>query len=362
MRTLLLAMIFFCAIGLAARSAAADTIVLKSGDHVAGTITGADNQTVTVKTDFAGEIKINWSSLTEITGDSTLYVLTPDKKTVSGPITIEGTDIVIHTKDSGDVRVAVDKLSVVRSPDAEAAYEKSLHPSFGADWKGAVSAGFALARGNADTTNLNFGFGADRQTLNDHLMGKASLIYAKNNATGGGVTANEVLGETRYDKNAIDDSIFWFVDGSFTHNALQGLTLQSIYTGGLGWHAIHTPKTTFDVLAGINYTRQSYGAVEGSTIPTASVDRNMPGVTVGEDFKHQFGTNTTVSEDFNFYPDLNDTGQYNFAFDSAMNSKISKWFGWQMTFSDRYVSNPPIAGTKSNDVVFSTGLTASFGK
>lgn len=362
MRSALLAMMCFCAIGLLAGAATADTVVLKSGDHVAGTITGMDSKAVTVKTDFAGEIKVNWSSISEITGATTLYVVTPDKKTVNGTITIDGTDIVVHTTDNGDVHVPIANLTVVRSPDAEAAYEKSLHPSLGADWKGTGSAGFALARGNADTTNLNFGFGADRQTLNDHIMGKASAVYSRNDAAGGGVTANEVLGEARYDKNAIDDTIFWFVDGSFTHNALQGLTLQSIYTGGLGWHAIHTPKTTFDLLAGINYTRQSYGAVEGSTTPTASVDRNMPGVTVGENFKHQFGSSTTFTEDFNFYPDLSDTGQYNFAFDAAMNSKISKWFGWQMTFSDRYVSNPPIAGTKSNDVVFSTGLTASFGK
>jgi hypothetical protein len=345
-----------------ARSAAADTITLKTGDHFSGTITGADNKTVTVKTDFAGEIKVDWSKIQEITGDTTLYVVTPDKQTVSGPLTIAGTDLVVHTKANGDVHVAMDKLSVVRSPDAEAAYEKSLHPPLSGDWKGAVNAGLALARGNADTTNLNLGFDSDRKTLNDDITAKASVVYADNNAAGGGVTADEILGEARYDKNVYDDSLFWFADGNFTHNALQGLNLQSIYSGGLGWHAIHSPKTTFDILGGLNYTRQSYGAVEGSTTPTPNVDRNLLGVTVGEDFKRQFGAATTVTQDFNFYPDITDAGQYNFALDAGLNSKISKWLGWQMTFSDRYVSNPPIAGTKPNDVVFSTGLTASFGK
>lgn len=176
------------------------------------------------------------------------------------------------------------------------------------------------------------------------------------------MTADVVLGEARYDRNAYDDLLFWFVDGDFTHNALQGLNLQSIYTAGLGWHAIHTSKTTFDILGGINYTRQTYGQVPGSTTATPNITRNSVGATVGEDFKHQFGPSTTLIEDASFYPNLSDAGQYNFAFDSALDTKINKWFGWQVSFNDRYVSNPPVFGTKSNDVVFSTGITASFGQ
>ncbi len=152
------------------------------------------------------------------------------------------------------------------------------------------------------------------------------------------------------------------MDGNFTHNALQGLDLQSIYTGGLGWHAVHTPATTFDILTGLNYTRQSYGAIQGSTTPTTNVDRNLLGATATEDFKHEFTPTTSFTEDFNVYPDLSNVGQYTFAFDSAFDMKINEWLGWQVSFNDRYVSNPPIAGTKSNDVLFSTGITASFGK
>jgi putative salt-induced outer membrane protein YdiY len=353
--------ICFCALGLLAAVAKADTVTLKSGDHITGSITTADKSTVTVKTQFAGAIKVNWSSVQEITGDTTLFVLAPDDKTVSGPITIEGTDLVVHTKANGDVHVPLDKLSVVRSPDAQAAYEKSLHPSLLEDWKAQANAGFALARGNSQTTNLNFGFNSSRKTLNDQISAKAALIYSSNDGTMG-VTANEVLGEARYNKNAYDDALFWFVDGDFTHNALQGLDLQSIYTGGLGWHAIHLPATTFDVLTGLNYTRQRYGMVQGSTTPTLNVDRNLLGATVTEDFKHAFTPTTTFSEDFNVYPDLSNVGQYTFAFDSALDMKIDGWLGWQVTFNDRYVSNPPIAGTKANDVLFSTGITASFGK
>ena len=358
---IIFAVMWTCALAMAAAPAGADTLTLKNGDRVSGTVTGADAKAVTVKTDFAGDIKISWASIQEITSAYTLFVLTPDKQTVNGTITIADSDMVVHTRGSGDVHVPLDKLTIVRSPDAQAAYEKSLHPPFIANWKGGVNAGFALARGNSETTNLNFGFNAGRKTLNDQITMSTSTVYARNDATvGGGVTANEILGAARYDRNFYDDSLFGFVAADYTHNALQGLDLQQIYTGGLGLHAVHTDKTVLDVLAGINYTRATYSAVPGSPVPV-QVNQNLAGATIGEDFKHQLGALTTLTEDFNFYPNITSPGPYRFAFDSAANTKISRWLGWQVSFSDRYVSNPPIAGTKANDVVFSTGLTASFG-
>ena len=74
---------------------------------------------------------------------------------------------------------------------------------------------------------------------------------------------------------------------------------------------------------------------------------------------HKFGKSTTVTEVFYFYPDLSNTGEYRFALDAASVTKINKWLGWQMTLSDRYVTNPPIAGTKSNDIIFSPPASTS---
>jgi len=35
--------------------------------------------------------------------------------------------------------------------------------------------------------------------------------------------------------------------------------------------------------------------------------------------------------------------------------------GWQLTFSDIYVTNPPL-GKKQNDVIFTTGLNVTLGQ
>jgi putative salt-induced outer membrane protein len=336
-----------------ASASSADTVALKNGDHLTGTVEVSDGKDVTLKTDFAGEIKIQWSAVLELKTDKPIYVVTPDKKTVSGTVSTDGSNLVVHTANNGTVQVPLTQVTVVRSSDFETAYEKSLHPGLLESWKGGVNLGFAIARGNSETTNLTTGFAADRKTLNDEVTLYEASLYTSNDQPGGSVIANSILGGAKYDRN-FTKRMFVFVSADYAHDALQDLNLRQIYSGGLGVHLISTPSTTLDVLAGANYTRETYGG--GATY----VDRNLAGITLGENFMHKFGKSTTFTEVFYFYPDLSDTSQYRFSLDAAAVTKINKWLGWQSSLTDRYVTNPPIAGTKSNDVIFSTGINVSF--
>ena len=67
-----------------ASAARADTVVLKNGDHLTGAVEVSDGKDVTLKTAYAGEIKIQWSSVQELKTDKPIYIVTPDKKTRKG--------------------------------------------------------------------------------------------------------------------------------------------------------------------------------------------------------------------------------------------------------------------------------------
>jgi putative salt-induced outer membrane protein len=333
--------------------ASADTVVLKNGDHLSGTVETSDGKNVTLKTDYAGEIQIQWPSIAQIKTDKPIYVVMPDKSTVSGILTTDGANIIVQPASGAPVQLSVAQVTVVRGMDQQAAYEKSLHPGILEAWKGGINLGFALARGNSETTNLTTGFTADRKTMNDEITAYFSSLYSTDDKTGGGTIANSIIGGIKFDRN-ITKRVFAFVSGDFTHDELQDLNIRGIYSGGLGYHLINNPNTSLDLLGGVNYTHESYGA--GPTLVT----RNLAGITVGESGMHKFGKSTTATEVFYFYPDLSNTGQYRFSFDAASVTQISKWFGWQIGLSDRYVTNPPILGTKSNDVIFTTGVNFSF--
>jgi hypothetical protein len=82
-------------------------------------------------------------------------------------------------------------------------------------------------------------------------------------------------------------------------------------------------------------------------------------LTLGNELNHKVGKGTVITQNFYFFPNLQDTGEYRVTFNVGSVTKISKWLGWQNQFADIYVTNPP-TGAKSNDVVFTTGLNIAF--
>ena len=337
----------------------AETVTLANGDRITGKVSDSDGKTLTLTTDYAGDLKIKWASIQQLVADKPLYVTTSDKATVSGTVTPSAKTLTIHPATGAPVEVSYDKITAIRTAESESAFEKSQHPTLKQDWKGSGTLGLSLARGNSETTNLNTAVAAERKTPTDDFAVSESSIYSTDNQPGAGVTANAVLGAIKYNRN-ISQRLFLSASGDFTHDALQDLTLRGIYTGGLGLHAIAKPGTTLDVLAGINYTRETYNGTVAR--PGPSFQRNSPGLTFGEIFMHKFGALTTLNESASIYPDLEDFNQYRVSFDANAVTKINKWLGWQITVSDRYVTNPPIANTKSNDVILSTGINVAFGK
>jgi putative salt-induced outer membrane protein len=346
------AIFLFIGLGFAAK---ADTIVMKNGDHLTGTIEHSDGKQLTLKTDYAGEINVQVSAITQVVSTAPVFVTTKQKKTVSGKLTMEGANLEVATTSAGAVQVPLGDVTMVRSESEQKAYEHSLQPGFIENWDGAATIGFSLARGNSDTTNLSIGFNGARTTLNDKITTYATSIYASDNTPGGGVTADDIRGGARYDHN-IGPLAFAFGSVDYEYNQTQDLNLRSIYSAGFGYHAIKRPnKMTLDLLLGGNYTRESYSA----NTSTPALQRNIAGLTIGEDFMRQFGKTTTLNEQFYFYPELNETGQYRFAFDMGVATKINKWLGWQTTASDRFLSDP-IPGTLRNDIILTTGVNLSF--
>jgi putative salt-induced outer membrane protein len=339
-----------------ALTASADTVVLQNGDHVTGTFVSADGKTMAIKTPYEGQISLKWSDITQFTTIGPVYVTTSSKRTLTGTISKMNDTIVVQAS-TGAVTVPLAQVTAMRSQQEQNAYEASLHPPLSRNWAGGANVGFTLARGNSETTDLTTSFTATRKTLNDLIGLSESSVYSTATAANT-VTANAILGGAQYHRN-INSDLFAFVSADFIHDQLQGLDLRQIYSAGLGWNVINNANTTFDVEAGLNYTRESYSGTT-TLAPGLSVDRNLIAVTTGEDFTHRFSKVTSMDEHFYFYPDLSDTGQYRFTLTADANTKLSSWLSWQVSLNDIYVSNPPIPGTKTNDVILSTGLGVTF--
>lgn len=331
----------------------ADQIVLKNGDRLTGTITKADDKVLLIKTEFAGDVTIQWPAVQEVNSTQALHVTLANGKTVSGPVTTADGNFAVATASSGTVNVSKGDVTSLRSDTEQTTYEKSLHPGLLQGWAGGANVGFALTAGNSQTKSLAIAFTADRKTLHDDVTLYTNTVYAADDAPGANpqTTANANQGGARYSRNLLP-RLFAYGSGDFQSDALQQLNLRAVLGGGLGFHAIQSDRTTLDFLGGLNYTRESY----------ITLSRNFAALTLGEEITRKLGASTLLSEKAYFFPDISDTGQYRTVFSFGSLTKLSKWLGWQNAFGDIYVTNPPSAtpALKKNDIVLTTGLNVSF--
>jgi putative salt-induced outer membrane protein len=337
--------------------ALADQVSLRNGDRLTGTIVQSDGKTLVLHTEYAGDVTVKWDSVKGIESSEPLRVQMPNGKTVIGPVSTTDDTVKVATS-SGEVAAPVGS---VKGLSQQAAYEKMEKNSILQGWKGGVNAGFSLTGGNSETKNLAIGFLAARQTLKSKLGMYANTVYATSTTTVVTInpftntkftstTANTEAGGIRYDHD-LNPKTFAFAAADFFADALQGLNLRSVFGGGLGYHAIKNDNTTLDFLGGLNYTRESY----------TTLQRNLVALTLGEELMHKLGKSTVLNQNLYLFPDLNSLGDYRGTFNFASVTKISKRFGWQNSFSDVYVTNPPV-GKKQNDVILTTGLNLAFGE
>jgi putative salt-induced outer membrane protein YdiY len=355
---------FLC---LCATAAEADQLTLKNGDRLSGTIVKADAKTLLLKTDFAGDINLQWDAVTSIVSSQTLHLALKDGQTIVGTVTTTDGKFEVATKETGPVAATKDAVVGVRNDAEQKAYDDQIdrlrHPHLTDFWSGLLDTGLSLTRGNSESLNYSLSGKAARVTDRDKISVYTTAVYANSTVNGlNSTTAHAIRGGVRGDLN-VSEHLFVFGFTDFEYDQFQDLDLRNVVGGGLGYHVIHTKATTFDLFAGGDYDQDFFGAIAATatTPATAAVTRKSGEIVLGETFNAKINNRTTVTEQFSLYPNVSDTGSYRFQFDATAATKLKSWLSWQVTYSDRYLSDP-LAGFKKNDVILSTGVRLTFGK
>jgi putative salt-induced outer membrane protein YdiY len=333
----------------------ADEVTLKNGDRLTGTILKSDAKALVIKSEFAGDVNIQWEAITSIQSAQPLYFALKDGETIAGTVATSEGKFVVTTKNAGTVTAAKDSVVTVRNETEQTAFNTEIdrlrNPHLTDFWSGFLDTGLSLTRGNSDTLNFALSASAVRKTSRDTITAYANSIFSNNGTAGPTTTtANAIGGGLRVDLN-VSDRLYVFGLADFYHNQFQQLDLRNVLGGGLGYHVVNTKPTTFDVYGGADFNQSYY-----STPLTQKTGEIM----VGEYLSHTISNRTTLTERFEFFPNISDTGQYRFTFDAHAVTKLKSWLGWQVSFGDIYVSNPP-PGIKGNDLTLSTGLRLTFG-
>ncbi len=356
-------------------AAKADTVILKNGDRLTGTVNQLAGGKLTVTTSYAGAVTITWDQVSSVKLDKPLILPIETKvgKTVDiKKMEVTGIDrtetgFVVATA-NGPEPVPPSGLTTLRTAAAETAYEASIRPSFLHGWTGAANVSLAITAGNSETTSVGTGVNLVRQTSTDKTALYFNDVYS-HDSVAGLTTADSTNAGLRYDHN-VNPKLFAFGTGDFNVNELQYLDLRTILGGGFGWHALAKPTRTMDVLGGVVWTHEAYSSFtttatnsDGTTTTTTTPaeTNSFAALDFGELFTQKFGKASMFTEQAYIFPDLQDTSQFRFTLNSAFSTKINNFLSWQTAFSDVYVTNPP-SGTKDNDVILTTGLGFTFSK
>jgi small nuclear ribonucleoprotein (snRNP)-like protein len=99
----------------------ADQIILKNGDRLTGTIVKADTKSLVMKTEFAGEVTVQWDVIREMTSSQSLHLELKNGQKVAGPITTSDGNLVVSTKAAGTVEVPRGNVGKIRSESEQLA-------------------------------------------------------------------------------------------------------------------------------------------------------------------------------------------------------------------------------------------------
>lgn len=334
--------------------ALADQVTLKNGDTVSGQIIKKDGDSLTIKSELMGEITMPWSAVTSVKSDNPLFVKLPTGKEVNGKVTTEGKDLSVASPAATET-APIGQVSTIRNAAEQQKYERLLAPGWLDLWAGYFDLGFSLARGNSHTDTLTTAFNAVRATRNDKTALFFNQIYSTgsfniNGVTTTGKTADAARGGISYDHD-INSRWFWQALNTDEYDTFQSLDFRFVGGGGLGYHAIKNDRTTLDLLAGADYTHEAF---------TGGIVRNLGELNFGDDFSHKVTGVTSVMQSMRYYI-APSSGEYRLAFDAGAATTIHKWLSWQVSVSDRYLSNP-VQFHKGNDILLTTGLRATFAR
>jgi putative salt-induced outer membrane protein len=232
-------------------------------------------------------------------------------------------------------------------------------------WRGAFSAGLAVASGNTKSTNFNASVDMLRATKEDKITLFLTSLYGTRDVAGKNEkTANLTRGGVRYDWN-LSDRMFVFGLLEAEQDKIQRLDSRFIGGAGVGYKVIKEKDTSFDLFAGLTGRRDSKTVTVERIAPlVGTFDQKVTSTStellLGEESNHKLSDSVSFKQRLAVYPNLKNSGEYRAQFDSGLVVGLAAGVNLQVSLSDRYNSEAAF-GTKKSDLLFLTGINISLG-
>jgi len=342
---------------------APDVLVFTDGEKLIGHLARTTGDKVTFKSDMAGEVTVEWKKIQELHSSDKYAVIRKGVELHRGQT---GTQIP-----QGAIAMKDQKIEVTPAPQStpqtvpvadaamivdEASFEKAFHrPSILEDWKGTVTAGASLVEATQNSETFTGGFSLVRAIPQEGWLDPRNRTIVDFSASYGKITQpnTPTIKTSIYHADAERDEyfsarVYGFGQLAYDHNFSQGLDLQQMYGGGLGWTVIKKPNQTLDLKASVSYIDQQF---ELSTL-----NQNLIGSTFAERYNRTLPHGILLAEQLAVTPAWNDTRAYSAVAGAGLTLPVYKRLSVAVNSLDTFLNDPP-PGFKKNSFQFTTGVT-----
>ena len=328
---------------------------MKNGDRVTGTIIKKGAANLTIKTALFGTVTLPWAEVESVKADTPLNIALPDGRTVKGTLATADGKISISSPNRTQ-SVAPKDIVALRNSAEQKSYERLLKPGLTDLWAGTATIGWAGTRGNARTATFTSGMGAARLTNRDKTSVYFNAIRASAVLRGNSEkTAQAVRGGWSYNRN-VAKRMFVNTLNDWEYDRFQNLDLRTVLGGGLGYMARKSEKGHLDVLGGAAWNREKFDPT-----PQPAFVRNSAEAYWGDDLTYKLNSKTSLFQGFRMFNNLTNTGAYRVNFDAGASTQLLKWLTWNISASNRYLSNP-VPGRLNNDFLYTIGFGIAFAR
>jgi hypothetical protein len=339
-----------------------DTIVFVNGDKLVGHFVSSSGASVKFKSDVLGDITVDWSKVKELHTASKVAVIRKgveirkhtDTSTIpQGTLSMENQNIQVASPPQPPQTIPVADASVIVD---QPGFEKALHhqPGFFHGWAGAVTLGGSFVHATQDSETFNGALNLVRAEPGESWIAPRnrtifdlSASYGELSQPGTTTVKTSIFhGDAERDEY-FSQRIFGFGQGAFDHNFSQGLDLQQIYGGGIGWTVIQDPNQTLDLKGSMSYIRQQF-----QTAP----DQSLIGSTFAEHYRRKFKHGLVADEQLSITPAWNNSSDYSASFTALLALPVYKRLSVSTGIIDNFLNDPP-PGFRKNSFQFNLGFT-----
>ncbi|HEV2578730.1 MAG TPA: DUF481 domain-containing protein [Acidobacteriaceae bacterium] len=364
--------ILFAATALAQKPAPQpDILIFTNGDQLTGHLERAAGGSVVFKSDMAGEVTISLDKVKEIRSAGSFSMLKkgPPSKTNlvgQGQISVAEGNVSVTPPAQPPVTLPVKDVGyLIDTPT----YDREVHNEIKLTqgWTGAVTAGATFVRSTDNDTVFTAGLALARLIPTVTFLPPRQRMTLNVIETYGKATSAVIPQTVPPSPAAITKTSIFHADGehdwyftphlyglanlSFDHNFAQGLSLQQLYGGGIGWTPFETARHQLDLKADIHYERQNF------FVASSNVD--LIGTIFGEAYRRTLPRKIAFTQTAEYIPSWNHPTDYSALFTAGFVLPTWKRLGVTFNATDNYLHNPS-PGYKANSLQFVAGVNYAF--